>query len=288
MPNPNEARSLANLSPQQRQRPILGSTWTVPAERSKYPRTLAQQESAPWPWQVEEALGDLLNASRPTHWVGEPPGRGSDREQRWLAAAMTMPWKTDVEAGLFVEATQICSHFKTMAVMGRWRQIALNPAMPNAAVAVVAGLPAAMRLWDDPRSQAIGQVITLDLLRAAPNKDLKERAAYGLQSMREVFSGGKDMKRPEPSTSIVAVSKMAMDANNGDAWTRLYVYAYSACEALDNSPIQVNRRMDPNSPEVQARLSTFNQWVAANAGMLAAAADREKADLEAVRAAMRK
>ena len=143
-------------------------------------------------------------------------------------------------------------------------------------------------LWDDPRSQAIGQVITLDLLRAAPNKDLKERAAYGLQSMREVFSGGKDMKRPEPSTSIVAVSKMAMDANNGDAWTRLYVYAYSACEALDNSPIQVNRRMDPNSPEVQARLSTFNQWVAANAGMLAAAADREKADLEAVRAAMRK
>ena len=286
---PGEERSLKDLSPEVRQRTILGSKWTVPPVRSEYPRRLREQEKAPWPWQVKEALEDLLTRSRPAHWVGEQPGQGSDRERRWLAAALTMPWKTDEEACLFVEATEVCTHFKTMAVMGRWRQIALNPATPNAASMVVADLRDATSLWDDPRSQAVAQVLTLDVFRGAShNRYLREQAAYGLRAMREVLRGGKEIRRPEPASAILAVAKMALDPKNGDAWTRLYVYAYSVCEALDAPPIPVNRSLDPKSPEVEALLLKFDRWLATNERQLARARDTEQSDLEAVRAAMNK
>jgi hypothetical protein len=54
---------------------------------------------------------------------------------------------------------------------------------------------------------------------------------------------------------------LSQDPTNGDPWTRLYVYGFSACEAMDHPPIQADRRMDPHSPKVEQQLSTLGNWL---------------------------
>ena len=57
------------------------------------------------------------------------------------------------------------------------------------------------------------------------------------------------------------MSRLALDPKAGDDWTRLYVYAFSVIEALDEKPFPADRRMDPASPDVQRRLRDFAAWL---------------------------
>src|SRR5580704_2204956 len=125
---------------------VLGHTWKSSAKRLPYPITWDEESRAPWPWQVEQALEDLFNRMIPSIYRG-----GEESCRRWIDVTMTMPCDNDAEATRFVEATQAIFDFKTLAVMSRWREIAGNPAMPQAAELIANRFGETMRQWDDER-----------------------------------------------------------------------------------------------------------------------------------------
>ncbi len=276
-----ERRFLKSFPADRRQRLVLGHKWTVPAKAADYPLTWDEQAKAPWPWGIRQTLEDLLVWTRP-HW------RDKEKAKRWLAAAMQMPCSTDDEAVLFVEATDCASHFKTLEVLARWHRIALDPKFPRAATRVGWEIGEAVRLWDDPRSQTAGQVIVTDILKHSTRKEAKHRATYGLRQFREVWRNGRELRRPEPATAILTASRMALEPKNGDQWTRLYVYVFSVCEALDVSPVKLDRHMDPKSPEVAKALAKFEAWLKANEKRLKRAAEKERPELDKVRKVFKK
>jgi len=271
---------LKKMSADQRRRLILGHQWKLPQQASDYPLTWEEEAKAPWPWQVQQTLDDLFVFVRPNY-------RDEAKAKRWLKAAMQMPCTTDDEAKLFVEASRWSTHFKTMDVMARWRQIALCREFPGAAANAGVYVGEAIRLWDDSRSQAVGQVIVVDILKHSPHKEAKHRAAYGLRHFRERWRAGryagKVLRMPEPVTAIITASQMALDPKNGDEWTRLYVYAFSVCEALDSPPMKPDRDMDPESEKVGRALTKFASWFKANRRKLERRATRENAALADVR-----
>jgi hypothetical protein len=235
---------------------VLGHKWNAPTNEIPYPETMQAKERAPWPWQVQNALNELLVYIKPYHTERE-------KAERWLEAAMQMPCTTDEEAGLFIEASKCSSHVKTIAVMARWHWIALQPEFPNAACAVAMAIGETTRLWNDPFSQSVGQVIITDILRHSPHKNAKERAAYSLPDLRYRWVGvNRERKLPLPATAIVAASERALQLIDGDEWNRLYTYAFSVCETLDRPPVKPDRNMDPDSPMVTRLLKHFESWFA--------------------------
>jgi hypothetical protein len=259
------------------ERSILGHPWTVPAVPIEFPLTPKEREDAPWPWQVAKALSDLQAGFYPRTY--EPLDRGA--ADAYLAAVLTMPCGTDEEAQWLFSAVLGSSHYKTPAVMAALRNIATNPRFPLAAVQVGSSYADATRLWSDPRSWDIGAAGLLDMLRLAPTEQARQNAAYSVRALREGFVDGETLRRPVPAAVILELGRLAQDPATGDAWTRLYVYAFSAIEALDGPPFVVNRRMDPASPEVARRLKDFASWLEQHRGELEKLAAAQKPALDA-------
>jgi hypothetical protein len=256
-------------------RTILEHLWTLPDTLTDYPLTPEERERAPWPWQVQQALWDLYAGLIPSTY--SPLDR--DQAEAYLAAVLTMPCNTDEEAQWIVDASQGSSHFKTPAIMAVLRNIAVNPKFPLAATRASGMFADATRLWDDPQSWWIGYAGTLDILRQAP-KAVVDNAAYWTRDLRLVFRDGSEQKRPLPAEVILQLSRLALDPKTGSDWTRLYVYAFSVLEALDQRPFQADRRMDPQSPQVQERLIEFRDWYKGHTAELEALASEQKAGLE--------
>ena len=259
------------------ERSILGHQWTVPAEPIEFPLTPKEREDAPWPWQVAQALGDLQAGLYPSTY--EPLDR--DAADAYLAAVLTMPCGTDEEAQWLFAAAQGSSHYKTPAIMAALRNIATNPRFPLAAVQVGSSYADATRLWNDPRAWDIGAAGVLDMLRHAPTGQARQNAAYSVRSLREGFADGKTLRRPEPAAVFLEIGRLALDPAEGDAWTRLYVYAFSAMEGIDGPPFAVDRGMDPSSPEVPRRLGDFASWLEQHRGELEKLAAAQKPALDA-------
>jgi len=271
---PGTDRVVKAVPADQRTRRVLKGTWTVPDEAIPYPLFWDAQAEAPWPWQVQQTLSDLFVWAR--------PGWPQDAKA-WLSAAMEMPCTTDEEASLFVEATQASTHHKSMPVMARWHGIALDPKLPQAAAWVARSVGEACRLWDDPLSQGVGQVIVVDLLERGPHQAARERAAYGIRNLAVRFRDGKDVRLPRPATAILKASEMALDPESGHDWKRLYVYAFSVCEAMAKPPVKVDRRMGPKSPDVRRTLVRFARWYRSRKGDLERAAAAEAESLDKIR-----
>ena len=240
--------------PASHERTVLGHRWVTPEAMSDYPLTPEEEAKAPWPWQIHRALDDLLSVLR----------RHANRRE-WLDAALTMPCSTDQEAALFVEATQ--GQWSSTAVLGAWRNIALHPNFPTAAVLVTNDLG---------RASHAGHVILLDMLRENPHRDARHRAAWEVFRLRE-------RSQPLPATAVLLLSRMALDTASGDPWTRLYVYAFSAARTLDQPPIDPNQRLDPNSPRVLELLAEFDKWFQANRQNLEHLAAQESKKLDQLR-----
>ena len=259
---------------------ILGHRWTPPKELVEYPLTPRERERVPWPWQAKDALADLYGGQVPFTYM--PFERA--KAESYLAAVLTMPCDTDDEAKLLVEATQYRSHFKTPAVMGALRNIAMNPNLPLAAVQVTNTFADATRLWDDPASWAIGNAGTLDIIRGSPHAAARDNAVYGLRSLREAFRSGRTTRRPLPAAVILEVSRRAVDTATATEWTRLYAYAFSVVEALDDLPFPAERGMGsgmgPASPLVAQRLTAFGVWFNAERPRLEALAREQAAEIE--------
>jgi hypothetical protein len=259
--------------PAQGPRQIFGHSWTVPAEPLDYPLTPKEREEAPWPWQVKEALRDLNAGLFPSTYA--PLER--DKADAYLTAVLTMPCGTDEEAQWFVAAVQGSSHYKTPAIMAALRNIATNPRHPIAAVHVGTSYADATRLWNDPRSWAVGAAGLVDILRTTTNREARQTAAYSVRSLREGFAtNGRAMPRPLPATVVLEMSRLALDPAAGDEWTRLYVYVFGVIKALDDPPFAAERGMDPGSPDVSRRLRDFAGWF-----------DTHRRDLEQLAAAQK-
>ena len=258
-------------------RQILGHTWTPPAQPLDYPLTPKEREDAPWPWQVQQALQDLDGGLIPSTYA--PLER--EKADAYLNAVLTMPCETDEEATWLVSAVQGSSHYKTPAIMAALRNIALNPRMSLAAVQVSTTYADATRLWNDPRSWDIGAAGLLDILRNGPHREGRHSAAYSVRSLREAFADGRTTRRPLPAAVVLEMSRLALDPNAGDDWTRLYVYAFTIVESLDEKPFPPDRRMDPASPDVQRRLRDFAAWLEAHRRDLEALAAAQKPAIDA-------
>jgi hypothetical protein len=101
-----------------------------------------------------------------------------------------------------------------------------------------------------------------EVIRESPVKEARSHAAYGIRYLRDTATVHAP-RAPEPLLAIVAAAARAADESAGEEWHRLYVYAYSAAEAMDAPPIEVKRSFDgprPQSPEAAERLEEFCKW----------------------------
>jgi hypothetical protein len=237
-------------------RRILGQVWKPPADRIDFPLKPEEREQAPWPWQVQQALQDLFSGLVPSTYA--PLQR--DKAEAYLSTVLTMPCDSDEEARWLVEAAEASSHFKTPAVMAALRNIAVNRRMPDTASYAAQLYADATRLWDDPRSWPLGYAGLLDILRRTPHTSARHQAAYSVRNLRVGFRGGKEYRRPIPAAVIVEMSHLALDPRAGSDWDRLYIYAFSICEALEDPPFPAARQLDPQSPRVAELLEEFRRW----------------------------
>jgi hypothetical protein len=258
-------------------RRVLQHTWAPPALMVDYPLTRDELERAPWPWQAQQALADLNSALVPGST--RPGERERDRAGAYLEAMLLLPCASDEDAKVFVEASQGSSHYKTATVLGALQNIALNPAMPFAAIHVSTTFADATRLWNDPAAWWLGYAGTVAILRSTPHREARENAAYWLRSLRVAYRNGREEPRPVPAAAILEAARLALDATPGDEWRRLYVYAFSIAEAVDNPPFPPERGMSPSSPQVRERLREFSVWYDANRAAFEALAREQAAGL---------
>lgn len=258
---------------------VAGHVWKAPAEQLPYPRNWEEEAAAPWPWQVEQSLRDLFGYMAPKFL-----NDGPDACREWLDVAMTMPWGTDEEAVRFVAAAQEVTHFKTPAVMSRFRRIVADPAKPNAAARVLSYLGETVNLWRDDRAQGLAQNIFLAAMeRPEPKATLFYNPRLG--DLRTQWLGNREYKAlPVPASTVVAFAKLAMDPANGDEWTRLNCFAFPVREACDGKPFDIRSGARPGSPEAGAMFRQFADWFEKNRADLEAAARGETPELAKLRA----
>jgi hypothetical protein len=268
-----------------RHRILLGSSWEIPPKLGDYPLTWAEQVCAPWPWQVEQALERAFSEMLP---------RGdAARAKSWLDVTLTMPWTSDEEATLFVDTSRWAMSTTNVAVLARWRAIALGSGRHEAAQHVGSNLSEVIRRCQDPHGRELGELIAVDILRESTCAAARVNVAYGLSSWGwypGTSEGSKDQKRERkeriPATAILALARDAIGGRGTDAsseWNRYYDYAASCIECLDNPPFAIDRRMDPQSPEVHTTLERFTTWFRSHESELEQAAVGEKARLDADR-----
>lgn len=260
------------------QRTILGHAWVLPRELADYPVTWDEECGAPWPWQVKQALDALYNrlADRASGWEGPS----------WHAASLLMPWDTDGEATSFVDASSAGIHTLTLPVLARWRAIALRADLPEAAQRAASKLSEVHRRWQNPRAKDFAALLALDILQASPVERARHDVAYSVAGMgRTILELPKESPAATPiaQSLILELGRRGLDPGVGDDWTRLYVYVFSFCECLENPPIVVDRRLDPESSEVQHLLSAFESWFREHEAALEAGSAQEGLTWNALR-----
>jgi hypothetical protein len=291
-PSPHSAgagvRSDNRLPPAERKRLILGHAWVAPEPPTAFePENWQEAQTAPWPWQVQSGLAELFQQITPKMHIHNPPGDVAYAEA-WYAEALKMPCRTDKEAQRFVEATTFPMHYKSLRVLTRWRQIALDPRFPHAAQSVASQIADAMRLWGDPRAQAIGQALTCDILRQSHVPRVRFDAAWYSRHLKERLTEYGDGKLPPPLAVVVALGDAATDSRSGSEGERLYYFVSPACALLPDPPIQGDiNSMAPGSPEAHRALATFCDWFHAHRAELAKAGEeqlRARPEIAAIRA----
>lgn len=251
------------LLPEERTRHILRHDWVVPDKPTGFEpvsNNLTQMSDAPWPLQVQTALDCLYNEIVPQMHVNNPPVDVAYAEQ-WYTEAFKLPCNTDRQATLFVQVTTTPMHYKSLRVLARWRQIALNPRFPVAASRVASNLGEAMRLWGDERAQDIGQAILCDILHTNTNSAVLLEAAWTSQQLLERFTPVGDQKLDPPMQVVVALGDLAVDPASGSEWDRLYSFVNPIYRLIQNPPTHEDiDHMAPNSPEVPKLLDAFAAW----------------------------
>ena len=258
---------------------VFGVPWTVrqrPAGLRDYPLTWEEEVAAPWPWQVHHTLEVLFQSLFP---------RTPASERAWLAACEALPWASDEDALILVEASLGAPRLKTPRVMAVWHAVSVSEGHPRAAELVARSVGEVARVWDAPESQAIAEVIAVDLM-ASSNHAAREHAAFGLPALARRSRGGRDERLPPPSTAILAALARSQEPASGDPWKRLYVYGFSALEAMPSPPFVPDRTIAPTGPVAAARADELARWFSANRPRLEAESAERKKILDPMRASL--
>jgi hypothetical protein len=291
--------------PAERERHVLGASWTLPQRFAQYPRTWAEEQRAPWPWQVSRATHALFNKMYPVHREPNTAPVSPRICRAWLDRALALPHETDQDASWFVNASGPVSECSDFRVFARWRAIALDPSHPRAAATVALAIENLFRFGGDPDAVPMAQLLLVDFLRLSPHEDLRRRLASGLINFRERVRDRKVLPAEPCYAAVLAVAEAALDERRGDAQARLYFYVPGVAWGLDTrklDPLQGRRvgsfetgagwNQAPLDPELlrdidslqkDALLARFTAWFAHNRPTLVRAAAREEAALAPLR-----
>ena len=288
---------------------LVGHAWSVPAQSSDYPITFEEESRAPWPWQLNQLLNELLRAIQPYASAVAPEAglpfepsmvvlepteaeingwRASiERARAYHRAALQMPVKSDEEAVLFVEATAETNH-RPLEVIARWRRLALDARFAESATRIARTVGSGQGVWADARSRAVAQAITIDILSRSPHLKARQEAAMSLRELRQEQERRREkIALPVPYATVLVASQQALDARNGDEWTRLYCYVRGVCQIVDNPPFDSQSiNVTPESAEIHRRLEVFERWFAQNKEQFQIQARADAQEIEAARAAM--
>ena len=113
-----------------------------------------------------------------------------------------------------------------------------------------------------------------------------KRQAYGLRSLARRSRGGKDERLEPPSTAILGALALSQAPEAGDPWKRLYVYGFSALEAMPSPPFVPDRTIAPSGPEAAARRNELASWFVENRARLEDESKRRKKTLDPARGAL--
>jgi hypothetical protein len=237
----------------ERVRKVLGRDWQLPAETAAHPITFEEEASAPWPWRVQQTLDTLFHTSAPR-------GDRGDYARRWLDAAMQLPIATDDEARRFLSAAMVCTHFKTIDVLARCYAIGVLERLAESSYFLANHLGSTSRLLAGERERQACRVLAHELLQHGDQRT-RDQTAYQLPSLVEFLDETSHVQRaPIPAGAVLLACELALDPGSGHEWQRLYVYAFSVAECFEETPIAVDRRMDPDSPAVAESLAAFAAW----------------------------
>lgn len=266
-------------------RTVLGHAWRVPQSWVEYPLTPEQESSAPWPWQVQRAIDGLYGAMAPsTHEPGTAP---ADEQDRWLAACLTLPLETDDQAWEFVVASGNAGWTRVswpvaVRVLAHWRAIALNPRMPRGATAVGQEFVQLMRITKDPDLLKLGEVIATDIIRGAQEGPGRQ-VAMSLKELARTTPG----RGIDPGiTAILAAAEAAVTSDKTGTVNRLYAFAYSVAEAVEDPalvPLRANGGVQAGSAEAATLSGAFEHWFADHRRDLVRRADAREQLLTPVR-----
>ncbi|MEM7235225.1 MAG: hypothetical protein AAF517_23805 [Planctomycetota bacterium] len=164
-------------------------------------------------------------------------------------------------------------------------KIALDPKRPGASCCVGQSLSDLHAGWRSPRGRRLCRIVAEDILAKSPTARARQNVAYNLRHMK-LAKHPKRARAPDllpllPTGAILRASKLALDSKAGSHWTRLYAYAFSVCEVLDEPPFKPDRWLDPKSPRVKELLEEFAEWFESQRESLERADDaRGKVDRE--------
>lgn len=267
--------SVAPRFPWERPAPgrILGHLWNPPIQLIDFPLTPEELERAPWPWQVAVAFGDLRAAiSR-----GVPGAQPLAPAEAYFGAVLGMPCRTDEEAVVFIEAaTQFAGRFAPI-VMGALRNIALNPALPVAALRA-SGVYVDQR-WDDARAYWVGYAGILDILRRSPHPGAREGAARSVRDLRVFSRSGEIYPQPVPAAVILEMGDRALATETGTDVGDLYALVFHIAAAVDEPPFPVQSGPSSDALEVTRSLRAFREWYAVHRGDFVKLAEQQKPGL---------
>jgi hypothetical protein len=265
----------------ERRRIVLGHVWMVPdSATANEPRSFQERRFGPWPSQVEGAL-DLLHGGL----------RDSARPDEYYAAVLNLPCDSAADAWSFVEETwTYASNARavTPALVGVWRNIALNPAWPSVH-GYVSHVLYSIGITRTDEAFWMGQALMADMAESRRDEDVHMLTIH-LSSLDTDLRPGWDIQRPgTPDVAIWALARRVDALPRSVPPYQRREAAKDVLEVADSAAAAaLPEAMQVDSVANERAFAYYRAWFAANRAALAARAARQERQVAAARAAMRR
>lgn len=265
----------------ERRRVVLGHVWMVPdSATADEPRSFQERRFGPWPSQVEGAL-DLLHGGL----------RDGARPDEYYAAVLNLPCDSAADAWSFVEETwTFASNARavTPALVGVWRNIALNPAWPRVH-GYVSHVLYSIGITRTDEAFWMGQALMADMAERETEEDVHMLTIH-LSSLDTDLRPGWDIRRPgTPDVAIWALARRVDALPRSVPPYQRREAAKDVLEVADSAAAAaLPEAMQVDSAGNERAFAYYRAWFAANRAALAARAARQEPQVAAARAAMRR
>jgi hypothetical protein len=276
-------RVLRDTPDSERDRDILGHTWTLPREPQGFlPITWAERCEGPWPLQIEECLEELFRAWVPQPHVGTHRA-ASEEVEAWLDAVLQIPVEDEQDLWFFYQTTMHWPDTPDIRVFARLRELVLDRRFDDSVGRLLESAAGYVVRWEDRDAGLVGQAIVLDLWNSDLPPKRKQQTGYALRDLR----GGSRGRLPAepgriwPATLMLEASRRGLDADEGDPWSRAYCYLFSVCETHPEPPFRPSRHEDP--VDAEHYIEVFRVWFDENEAELERWAATETDEIERAR-----